>query len=160
LEVGVALGHSVAGANDRATGRALCRALSRLFDLPVLSYWTQRARLGGRKGTTQRLIGRSRALTVVVDAMLPVLLLYAHTCGDRPLQTRLLDCYHAAPRLPDNHLLRYMSQRLLGRDPALLSLITGACQQQGLLQVFDDFCGNDEGDCQGCEFPLVTRHVS
>lgn len=153
LDVGVSWCRTV------ATAGALCRALTGMFDLSAPSYWTQRARLGGRQGKAQRLIGRARALTVVVDAVLPVLLLFAHQGGDSVLQTRLLTCYHAAPHLPDNHLLRYMSRRLLGRDPALLSLITGACQQQGMLQVFDDFCGNDEGDCQGCEFPLLTRHA-
>ena len=61
---------------------------------------------------------------------------------------------HAAPRLPDNHALRYMARRLLGDDPSLLPLVAGARQQQGLLQVLTDYCGNDEGDCQGCDFPL------
>jgi hypothetical protein len=131
-----------------------------MFDLSAPSYWTQRARLGGHKGKTQRLIGASRVLTVVVDAVLPVLCLFAHTHNNTTLQASLLACYQAAPRLPDNHLLRYMSQRLLGRDPALLSLITGARMQQGMLQVFYDFCDNDEGDCQGCAFPLLTRPAS
>jgi hypothetical protein len=48
-----------------------------------------------------------------------------------------------------------MHHRMLGNDPALLGLVTGALQQQGLLQLFTDYCGNDEGHCQGCDFPLV-----
>jgi hypothetical protein len=90
----------------------------------------------------------------VVDAVLPVLLLYAQQQGDTALQSSLLACYQAVPRLPENHLLRYMARRLLGDDPALLALVTGARQQQGLLLAFADFCGNDEGECQGCDFPL------
>jgi hypothetical protein len=39
-----------------------------------------------------------------------------------------------------------MARRLLGHDPTLLSLITGARQQQGILQIFYDHCDNDEGD--------------
>jgi hypothetical protein len=38
----------------------------------------------------------------------------------------------------------------------LLALVSGARQQQGMLQVFYDFCSNDEGDCQGCDFPLLS----
>ena len=49
-----------------------------------------------------------------------------------------------------------MARRLLGDDAALLSPVTGARQQQGLLQILTDYCGNDEGDCQGCDFPLQT----
>jgi hypothetical protein len=49
-----------------------------------------------------------------------------------------------------------MARCLLGNDAALLALVTGARQQQGMLQVFYDFCSNDEGDCQGCDFPLLS----
>jgi hypothetical protein len=157
LDAGVAWCSPITGRDDKGAARTLCRALTGMFDLSAPSYWTPRARLGGRKGKAQRLIGASRALTVVVDAVLPVLGLFAHTHNNIALQASLLACYQAAPRLPDNHLLRYMSQRLLGRDPSLLSLITGARMQQGMLQVFYDFCDNDEGDCQGCAFPLLTR---
>jgi hypothetical protein len=74
--------------------------------------------------------------------------------GDTALRETLVASYRAASLLPDNTLLRYMARRLLGDDPALLALVTGAQYQQGLLQVFDDYCSNDEGECQGCEFPL------
>jgi hypothetical protein len=48
-----------------------------------------------------------------------------------------------------------MARRLLGDDAALLACVTGARQQQGLLQIFSDYCDNDEGNCQGCDFPLT-----
>jgi hypothetical protein len=142
------------------TPRMQCQALARLFDLPATSYWARRVRLGGRKGKVQRLIGAQRALTVVIDAVLPVLLLQAHNTGNTALYTSLMACYRDAPRLPDNHLLRYMARRLLGSDAALLALVTGARQQQGVLQIFYDFCDNDEGNCQGCDFPLVAAPAS
>jgi hypothetical protein len=131
--------------------QALCKALVDLFVFPVTSYWTAHSRLGSRQGRPQRLIGIQRALTLVVDAVLPVLLLAAPAAES--LHAVLLACYQAAPRLPNNYLLRYMARRLLGDDPALLSLIRGARQQQGMLQIFYDYCDNDEGNCQGCDFP-------
>jgi hypothetical protein len=135
--------------------RKLTYALARLLDVPTLSYWTRRTHLGGRISKGQRLIGAQRAATLVIDAMLPVLMLYAQHSADAALYEHLLACYHSAPLLPDNHVLRYMQHRMLGNDPALLGLVTGALQQQGLLQLFTDYCGNDEGHCQGCDFPLV-----
>jgi hypothetical protein len=92
----------------------------------------------------------------VIDAVLPILLLYAQQEDNALLQAHLLAVYQAAPRLPDNYLLRYMARCLLGNDPALLALVTGARQQHGVLQIFADFCDNDEGDCQGCDFPLLS----
>lgn len=154
LDAALALCRTPGSGTDTRTARALGHALAHLLDVPTQSYWTRRAHLGDRLSKEQRLIGVQRASTVVIDAMLPVVLLHAQRTADVALSDRLLACYHAAPRLPDNYLLRYMRHRMLGNDPALLAHVTGARQQQGLLQLFTDFCGNDEGNCQGCDFPL------
>jgi hypothetical protein len=155
LDAAVALCRTRCTGTEARTARPLCHALARLLDVPTLSYWARRAHLGGRISKEQRLIGVQRARTVVIDAMLPILLVYAQRHADAALSDRLLACYHAAPLLPDNHVLRYMRHRMLGNNPALLAHVTGARQQQGLLQLFTDFCGNDEGNCQGCDFPLL-----
>jgi hypothetical protein len=155
FDAAVTLCHS--SYRDRAAQpvRTLVRSLARLLHVPTRSYWTRRTHLGGRISKGQRLIGIQQAGTVVIDAILPVLMLYAQHSADAALCAHLLACYHTAPLLPDNHLLRYMHHRMLGNDPALLELVAGARQQQGLLQLFTDFCGNDEGNCQGCDFPLA-----
>ena len=155
FDAAVALCHASYRESAARPVRTLGHALARLLDVPTLSYWTRRAYLGGHISKGQRLIGTQRARTVVIDAMLPVLMLYAQHSADAALREHLLACYHTAPLLPDNHVLRYMRHRMLGNDPAWLRLVTGARQQQGLLQLFTDFCGNDEGNCQGCDFPLV-----
>jgi hypothetical protein len=155
FDAAVALCHTSYRQSAVRPARTLVHSLARLLHVPTRSYWTRRVRLGGRISKGQRLIGTQRARTVVVDAILPVLMLYAQHGTDAALREHLLACYHTAPLLPDNHLLRYMHHRMLGNDPALLGLVTGARQQQGLLQLFTDFCGNDEGNCQGCDFPLA-----
>lgn len=155
LDTAIAVVRRQGEVHDTRAARRLVRALARLFDVPTQSYWTQHAYLGGHTGPAQRLIGVQRALILVVDALLPVLLLYAQRQADTALGTALLAAYQEAPLLPDNHLLRHMRQRLLGNDPALLALVQGARQQQGLLQLCADFCGNDEGHCQGCDFPAL-----
>jgi hypothetical protein len=156
VQAGIALCHTFAGQAERTAARSLCKALANLFVTPETSYWQRRTHFGSHQGKSQRLIGSQRALTVVIDAVLPVLLLVAQRPGVAWLRDVVLACYRAAPRLPDNALLRDMARRLLGDDPALLALVNGARQQQGMLQVFYDFCSNDEGDCQGCDFPLFS----
>lgn len=143
------------GQTDVKSMRALCRALGELCATPLPSYWCPRAHLGSRPVKVQRLIGAQRALTIVVDAILPLLLLDAQLRGNTTLCHTLLACYRVAPRLPDNAVLRDMARRLLGHDPVLLALVKQARHQQGIQQIFDDFCSHNEGDCQGCEFPLL-----
>lgn len=135
-------------------GQWLSRALTAMFaEMPMHPYWGARSRFGSRPGRRQRLIGKQRALTIVVDAVLP--LLRCGATGDAELEELLLTRYREAPRLPDNGLLRDMSRRLLGGDPQLLALVTHARHQQGMLQVFEDYCSHDEGGCQGCGFPQL-----
>jgi Protein of unknown function (DUF2851) len=155
FDAAVALCHTSYRERAARPARTLVPSLARLLHVPTRSYWTRRAHLGGRISKGQRLIGTQRARTVVVDAILPVLMLYAQHSPDAVLREHLLAGYRTAPLLPDNHVLRYMHHRMLGNDPALLGLVAGARQQQGLLQLFTDFCGNDEGNCQGCDFPLA-----
>ncbi len=137
-------------------GRWLYRTLTDLlFEMPTHAYWGARSRFGSRPGRVQRLIGRQRASTIVVDAILPILRCEARHQGDAELEALLRTCYAEAPRLPDNSMLRDMSRRLLGDDPQLLALVTRARHQQGMLQVFEDYCSHDEGGCQGCGFPQL-----
>jgi hypothetical protein len=156
LDAALARCHPWIGRDEVTAARALRRALEALFDLPGGSYWNRHTRLGSRPLAAQRLIGMQRSRTMVIDAVLPVLLLAAHQRSDTALQASVLACYRTAPRLPDNALLRYMARRLLGGDPTLLELVSGAQQQQGVMQIFYDHCNNNEGDCQGCDFPLRT----
>jgi hypothetical protein len=158
LAAALARCHSWSGRGNVAAARALRRALEALFGLPGGSYWNRHTRLGSRPLAAQRLIGVQRSRTMVIDAVLPVLVLAAQQRGDSALQDSLLACYRTAPRLPDNALLRYMARRLLGNDPALLDLVSGAPQQQGVMQIFYDHCDKNEGDCQGCDFPLSAAH--
>ena len=154
----VALARCLAPRGQTQTHRArsLNRALIDVLHIPAHAYWGTRSHFGSQPGRSpKRLIGRQRALTIVVDAMLPVLLYEAHAQGRTDLQQLLLASYREAPRLPDNAMLRHMARRLLGDDPPLLALVTHARHQQGMLQVFEDYCSHDEGGCQGCDFPQL-----
>ena len=142
------------GQTASSMARSVRKALLEMCSTPEMSYWSCRARFGARPIKAQRLIGGQRALTLAIDAILPLLLLEAGEQGDARLQDALLACFRLAPRLPDNAIIRDMERRLLGENPTLLALVTRACHQQGLLQVFEDYCSHDDGDCQGCNFPL------
>ena len=43
--------------------------------------------------------------------------------------------------------------RLLPGDPRAKELIARTAMQQGLLQIYEDFCMRDQSDCAACKFP-------
>lgn len=53
---------------------------------------------------------------------------------------------------PSEKVLR-AAYRLLGDRPEKASLLKKAWQQQGILQVYQDFCLKDHSDCENCPFP-------
>jgi hypothetical protein len=120
-------------------------ALDALRPAGVLPYWDRRLSLRGKAGAKRvALIGAARAAALLANVAIPFL---AATGRDvAPLLRRL-------PAEQSNALVRRTAFALFGPDhnPALYRT---ALRQQGLLQIFHDFCLNRRADGRTC--PLVT----
>ena len=58
------------------------------------------------------------------------------------------------PALLDNQKVRRASLRLFGEDPLRAAPFQKRLfQQQGLLQVYEDYCLEDDSGCAECPFP-------
>jgi len=104
-----------------------------------------------------RLIGADRAHTIIINAVFPLLLYRARRTGDRVLEEALHELYVAWPRLPSTRVTRQMAARLFGRSDAEVSLLRKARQQQGLYQLYADFCDSDRGTCGQCPFLRLLK---
>jgi hypothetical protein len=91
-----------------------------------------------------RLIGSARINDLLANVFIPLLWVSGH-----------LD-WNAVRQLPaelDNARLRAMRQRLFGNTPAAARAPRYLYQQQGLLQLADDFCSANQHDCSRCRLP-------
>ncbi len=118
-------------------------------------YWCTHFTLGGK---TQRkpveLIGEARAKEIVANVVLPFL---AATDDDR-LRAKAKARYDALRAAPSHSVLRLAGQQLFETPAIARRLLKTARQQQGLMQIFQDFCLNDKSACKQCQFPeLVQR---
>jgi hypothetical protein len=52
-----------------------------------------------------------------------------------------------------NRRVQIAAARLFAGDPERTALLRRAAMQQGLLQIYEDFCMRDETDCAACPFP-------
>jgi hypothetical protein len=76
---------------------------------------------------------------------------------NQPWRQRIESRYFAWPRGEDNAVLRLARERMLcGRPDGRCST---AAQQQGLLQIVNDFCNRTNALCDGCRLPdlLASR---
>jgi hypothetical protein len=131
-------------------------AFAALFTDSSDCYWTRRYTWGGNKtNKPTALIGEGRAAQVVVNVVIPFSLAVARDNRDLNLESKVFATYLASPPLPTNDVLRLMAYRLFGTDPPR-PLIRNARRQQGLIQIYQDWCSEDPL-CQQCSIlPLLT----
>ncbi|MCX5999946.1 MAG: DUF2851 family protein, partial [Chloroflexi bacterium] len=116
------------------------------FAVRVSGYWAHHGDFGGEIGYAPSLIGRARSAEIVVNVVLPFISAWAEISGHPQAQRRAMELYQSYPRLADNWITRLMSLQMFGEDRR--RAVTSACQQQGLLHIFQAFCF--ERRCDDC----------
>ena len=64
---------------------------------------------------------------------------------------------HLRARL-SNQSVRIAAARLFADDPRQREFLRPLAGQQGLLQIYEDFCLRDASDCAQCPFPEQVRN--
>jgi hypothetical protein len=136
--------------------RQVIRRLKALFLSASDPYWDFRYHFGGKRlAKPFKLVGEERGAAILVNVVLPVLLAYARQKADPALERRLHGLYRAHPRLPGNNVTEFMNCRVFGSASQASKVVTSARRQQGLYQIFKDFCERDDTRCSKCAFMLA-----
>ena len=65
---------------------------------------------------------------------------------------RLHNVYCSLRPLSDNAITRYMKSRIFQEGPAAGEVVRSMRRQQGLMQLFHDYCESDGTTCEACGF--------
>ena len=123
-------------------------------------YWSNYYIFGGRRlKNRERLIGKERSSVIFINIIVPVLLAYARKMNDTVLEERLFKAYKMHSRLSPNNITRFMNYRILGKDTQEEKVVNTARRQQGLLQIFKDFCESDDIACKRCVLLLSINSM-
>ena len=115
------------------------------------TFWSHRLGLGGaRRAKPVALVGAGRAAAIVTNVLVPFLAARGAAVGLAP------DWLRPLPPDDENAVVRQMAAAFLGpdRNPALYR--TGL-RQQGLMQIFHDFCLAQRAGCRECPFPGLLQ---
>jgi hypothetical protein len=116
------------------------------------SYWSHHYTLtSARTARPQAILGTTRILDIIGNLCLPWHLL---THPD------LWNQYVKLPAPLTNEKVNRAAVRLLGQRPDAPKLIKTYALQQGLIQLYEDFCLQDHTDCAQCLFPQRLREWS
>jgi hypothetical protein len=121
-------------------------------------YWSYHFTLGGRtQSRASELIGESRAREIVANIVLPFVVAHARERGDEKLAQAAMTRYADLPAAPSNSVVRLANIQLFEKSAVARRYVRTARQQQGLMQIFQDFCLNDKSACQQCQFPELVK---
>ena len=94
------------------------------------------------------LVGDSRVAEILANVGFPFLLAQG---------VEVWEDYARLPARLSNRRLETAATRLFGGKPLGQRFLRQVAQQQGLLQIYEDFCLQDNSDCQNCPFPEQMR---
>ena len=129
------------GALDTAKPALWLKKASARLEESAMDYWTRRLSLGGKlQKAPVALLGPGRVAAMLSNVIVPFLAATGRKVA--PLLNEL-------PAEEDNNLIRHTAFALFGRDHNPASY-QAALRQQGLLQIFHDFCLNNRSACREC----------
>jgi len=141
------------GGNESRRCRQTVEKLCDLFQQPAGGYWLRRTTFGPPTlKRPNRLIGPTRATEIVVNAVIPTLLALSERDKRPRAEHRLHNIYSALKPLADNAVTRYMKRRMFAGAAAAKRVVSSVRRQQGLIQIFHDFCESADTTCESCGF--------
>ena len=140
----------------RGEGEKLLRSLHEIFQVERDEFWSWHWTFkSARMAKPQPLLGAARVTDLAVNVVLPWLWIRAKEGGNEKFQREIERRFFAWPAAEDNSILKLARQRLLGTAGA--KNLSGAAQQQGLMQIVRDFCEHSNAICADCRFPELVQ---
>lgn len=118
-------------------------------------YWSYHYTWYGKKLTKPvKLLGKERASNIFINVIIPILLIYARKHNNTKMEKVLHLTYRNYSPLPDTSVTKFMGNRIFGQLNVSKKIINSVRRQQGLYQIFKDFCESDNISCNKCALYL------
>jgi hypothetical protein len=138
---------------QRASGKSSVDAASDFFQTLDHPFWNFHYTLTS-KATPKKmaLIGDARVADILANVLFPFWL--AHDLdASASLAKNMWAEYAKLPAQLSNRRVETGAARLFGSDSRRKEFLKTVANQQGLLQIYEDFCMRDNSDCAACPFP-------
>ncbi|MEP7015841.1 MAG: DUF2851 family protein [Verrucomicrobiota bacterium] len=146
---------------QRAMGKTSAVVASDLLQALSHSFWKSHYTLTAAPTPKEMaLIGESRVAEISANVLFPFWLAEDGDRGESGPPRTQADLWPDYAKLParlSNRRLETAATRLFGDDPRRAQFLKTVLHQQGLLQIYEDFCLQDNSDCTQCPFPEQMR---
>jgi hypothetical protein len=131
-------------------GKDKLGSLSNLLSVGSLDFWSTHYHFDHSAAKPVRSLGPERVNDMIVNAIIPLALLYARTFKDMRVREQALELYDTLPPSMENSLTRLMARQLLRGKLRLDSVAA----QQGLIQLYKFYCREER--CAECDVGRVV----
>ena len=108
-------------------------------------YWEHHFTVTSKAQTAKMaIVGASRVSELLLNVFFPIAFNSTPQCWN---------AYQKLPAVLGNRRVEIAATRLFGDSARRHTLLKSAALQQGLLQIYEDFCMQDASDCARCPFP-------
>jgi hypothetical protein len=138
---------------QRASRKSSVAAAKHFFQALYHPFWNFHYTLTSKTSAKKMaLIGEARAADILANGLFPFWL--AHDLDpSASLGQNVWAEYAKLPAQLSNRRLETAATRLFGNNPSRKQFLRTVANQQGLLQIYEDFCMRDNSDCAHCPFP-------
>lgn len=126
--------------------------IEKLFETPPAEYMSTHYTIGGKKLSRPRsLIGTDRVTVMVVNVIIPYMLARARRISSASEEEAVRRIYHETPPGQSNSIVGFMADRL-SSEFSKKELTGKTPRQQGLIQIYADYCTANGKGCEDCGF--------
>jgi hypothetical protein len=134
----------------RALSKRNVTAIEKFFEAIDHPFWKSHYTLSAKASPEpMALVGESRVADILANVVFPFW---------RVEDVDVWSDYAKLPARLGNRRLETAAERLFGDDPRRREFIKTVAHQQALLQIYEDFCLQDNSDCAQCPFPEQMKN--
>src|SRR5437867_4804469 len=138
---------------QRASGKNSATIAHDFFQTLEHPFWNFHYTLtAGASPKKLALIGDSRVADILANVLFPFWVAHDAESSTRPSTPVWAEYAKLPPQLSNRRLVPAATRRF-GNHPPRNQLLKTVAHQQGLLQIYEDFCLQDNSDCAQCPFP-------
>ena len=110
--------------------------------LEPTGYWEKHSNFGSESRRKTALIGKDRALEIIINKILPAAYVWAVEAEGRLLQDTVLRLYSAGYKSKGNNIIRKVDEQIFTETQQLRHLNPTAKIEQGVIRLYKNYCAD------------------
>ena len=122
--------------------RSIITELCTLLMLKPTGYWEKHSNFGSESRRKTALIGKDRALEIIINKILPAAYVWAVEAESQLLQDTVLRLYSTGSKSKGNKIIRKVDEQIFTETQQLRHLNPTAKIEQGVIRLYKNYCAD------------------